>query len=80
MPKIKDFTENEKYNIIKTICPNTTECISFGTQSDEIRQLFGEFKIPSNLINKNEIKQIGEKSAMMLRMNSMNWSALVEIR
>jgi len=63
MPEIKDLTENEKYKIIKTICPNTTECISFGTQSDEIRQLFGEFKIPSNLINKNEIKQIGEKSA-----------------
>ena len=62
MPKIKDFTENEKYNIIKTICPNTTECISFGTQSDKIRELFDEFKIPSNLININEIKQIGEKS------------------
>lgn len=63
MPKIKDFTKDEKYNIIKTICPNTTECISFGTQSDKIRELFDEFKIPSNLINKNEIKQIGEKSA-----------------
>jgi len=60
---MQPLTKDEKYNIIKEICPNTTECISFGTQSDEIRELFDEFKIPSDLINKNEIKQIGEKSA-----------------
>jgi len=60
---MQPLTKDEKYKIIKKICPNTTECISFGTQSDEIRELFDEFKIPSDLINKNEIKQIGEKSA-----------------
>ena len=56
------FTKDQKYKIIKKICPNTTECITFGTQSDQIKELFDEFKIPSKLINTSDIKQIGEKS------------------
>lgn len=58
-----ELSKKEKYKIIKKICPNTTQCISFGTQSDEIRELFDEFKIPSKLINESEMKQIGETSA-----------------
>lgn len=57
-----ELTKKQKYKIIKKICPNSTECISFGTQSDEIREVFDDFKIPSKLINQSEIKQIGEKS------------------
>lgn len=56
------FTKDEKYNILKKICPNTTECITFGTQSDQIRELFDEFKIPSPLIDEKETKQIGKAS------------------
>ena len=57
-----ELTKKQKYKIIKKICPNSTECISFGTQSDEIREVFDDFKIPSKLINQSEMKQIGEKS------------------
>jgi hypothetical protein len=56
------LSKKQKYNIIKKICPNSVQCITFGTQSNEIRKLFDEFKIPSKLINESEIKQIGESS------------------
>jgi hypothetical protein len=56
------LSKNQKYKTIKKICPNSVQCISFGTQSNDIRELFDEFKIPSKLINEYEIKQIGEKS------------------